>query len=192
MTRTTTHAKHTHAEDDHLCPPVPGDPDADALATRRSKTFDFRFDRGAFCPCAGPRTAGAWTARSRPARAQAYAKWYRGEPFDWDWAEAEQAPAAPRVGGGGGAHVRLRGGVARAVAGAIPNAGRRMVLEQAGGDAHDAEEEEEKEDEETDDDDDDDDDEDDEGNDSDSESESESEPDLVPVSSPPRRRGAWT
>lgn len=189
----------SHAEDDHhlYVPPVPGDLDADALETRRSKTFDFdpRFDFvekvKKFAPgCVlsvrwsahGGCVDGAVASRAR----EAYAKWYRGEPFDWDWAEAEQAPAARSESAAAAAHMfAFAGGVARAVAGAIPNAGRRMVLEHAGGDAHDAEEEEEKEDEETDDDDDDEDDEDDEETDSDSESESESEPDPVPVSSLP-------
>ena len=133
-----TREKHTHAEDDHhlYVPPVPGDLDADALATRRSKTFDFdpRFDFvekvKKFAPgCVlsvrwsahGGCVDGAVASRAR----EAYAKWYRGEPFDWDWAEAEQAPAARSESAAAAAHMFD-------FAGASPGRSRARSLTRAG------------------------------------------------------------
>ena len=133
-----TREKHTHAEDDHhlYVPPVPGDLDADALATRRSKTFDFdpRFDFvekvKKFAPgCVlsvrwsahGGCVDGAVASRAR----EAYAKWYRGEPFDWDWAEAEQAAAARSESAAAAAHMFD-------FAGASPGRSRARSLTRAG------------------------------------------------------------
>ena len=142
-----TREKHTHAEDDHhlYVPPVPGDLDADALATRRSKTFDFdpRFDFvekvKKFAPgCVlsvrwsahGGCVDGAVASRAR----EAYAKWYRGEPFDWDWAEAEQAVSARTESAAAAARASgVASSVAEALAGSVPaNGKRRATLERGG------------------------------------------------------------
>jgi hypothetical protein len=85
---------HSHEEQDHhlFVPPVPGDVDAASLASRREKTFDFdpRFDfvdkikkfapGSQFCRLDGPRTAGAWTARSRLGRARRTGSGTRASP----------------------------------------------------------------------------------------------------------------
>ena len=124
----------SHAEDDHhlYVPPVPGDLDADALAMRRSKTFDFdpRFDFvekvKKFAP--GCVLSVRWSAHGgcvdggRVPRARGVREVVPGRALRLGLGEAEQAPAARSESAAAAAHMSTAGGVARAVAGAIPNA----------------------------------------------------------------------
>ena len=177
---------HAHEERDHhlYVPPVPGDVNADALASRRERTFDFdpRFDFvdkiKKFAPgcilslrwsAHGGCVDGAVASRAR----EAYSEWYKGEPFDWDWAEAEQAVSARSESAAAAAHMfAFAGNVAKAVAGAIPtSSGRRMVLEHAGDEAHEGDEAEKNGNEED-----------------DSDSDSESDPAPAPPFAPPATR----
>ena len=186
---------HSHEEQDHhlFVPPVPGDVDAASLASRREKTFDFdpRFDFvdkiKKFAPGSilslrwsahGGCVDGAVASRAR----EAYGKWYQGEPFDWGWAEAEQAVSARSESSAAAAHMfAFAGSVGKAIAGAIPtkSGGRRMVLAHAGDEAHEGDDEEKKGDEEE---------EDSDVKDSDSDSDSDSDPAPAPSFAPPATR----
>ena len=136
-----------HDESDHhlFVPPVPADADENALASRRSRTFDFdpRFDFvekvKKFAPgCVlsvrwsahGGCVDGAVASRAR----EAYAKWYDGEPFDWDWAEAERAVSARAESAAAAAHMfaGLASSVSEAFAGSIPTGKKRRALLERG------------------------------------------------------------
>ena len=137
----------SHDVSDHhlFVPPVPADLDADASAARRARALAFdprvdfvekvkRFAPGCVLSLRwsahGGCVDGAVASRAR----EAYAKWYRGEPFDWDWAEAEQAVSARTESAAAAARASgVASSVAEALAGSVPaNGKRRATLERGG------------------------------------------------------------